>query len=312
LEEALERPRILILAGGWSREREVSLKSGQAVYEHIPKERFQVEMYDPLMGLEGLFRALEGTDLVINMLHGKRGEDGAMQGLLEIMGKRYLGSRVLGSALAMDKYYSKLIYISAGLKVPRWVLFEDLKDPGPKERLIGLPLPLIVKPVDEGSSFGLALCRDLEEATKALEEGLRSGSKMMAEEYIDGRELTCCVIGNREPMALPVVEIRPKDSPVFDFASKYEPGRALEICPADLDRGLTQKVHEAGILAHKALGLKDLSRTDMILKEGELYILETNTLPGMTPNSLFPQAARAMGWSMSDLLERLIELALKD
>ncbi len=301
--------KILILAGGWSREREVSLKSGRGVYENLPRERFDVDLYDPRENPLGLLERIMGVDLVINMLHGKKGEDGSMQGLLEIAGVRYLGSGVLGSALAMNKYMSKILFSQAGLKVPKGVLVESL---GEIEKLKDLGLPLIVKPVDEGSSFGLRLCRGLKDLDHALKEGILGGYRMLVEEYIEGKELTCCVIGNRVLEALPIVEIVPLYSEVFDFSSKYEEGKTLEVCPARIDPKLAKKAQEIGIAAHRALGLRNFSRTDMILRGNEIFVLETNTLPGMTPTSLFPLAARAKGWSMSELLTRLVDLALEE
>lgn len=301
------KKKILVLAGGWSREREISILSGRAVYEYLPKGRFEVELVDPKEDFPLFLHKLGDVDLVVNMLHGRKGEDGAMQGLLEIMGARYLGSGILGSALAMDKFMSKILYAHHGLKVPKGILCEGTMDMGAIE---GLEAPLVVKPVDEGSSLGVKLCKDLGEAYEAIREGLLQGHRMMAEEYVKGTELTCCVMGNRPLEALPIVEIRPLGSEFFDFQSKYEKGKAVEICPAQIDPEMAKKAQEIGIIAHRALRLKDLSRTDMILKGEEIYVLETNTLPGMTPTSLFPLAAKARGWSMSEFLTRLVELAL--
>jgi len=307
----VQRPKILILAGGWSREREVSLKSGEGVYGCIPKDLYEVTLCDPKEDMALLFSHLKDVDLVINLLHGQKGEDGSMQGFLEILGVRYLGSRVTASAVAMDKYISKLIYQKAGLLVPKAVPVFEREDLN-EERIKGLGLPLIVKPINEGSSVGLSLCEDLSSAMKGLKEGLEMGMRMLAEEYIQGRELTCCVIGNRELMALPIIEIIPLHSKVFDYTSKYEAGKTMEICPADIDEDVAKMVKDTAITSHKALGLRTWSRTDMILKEGKIYILETNTLPGMTPNSLFPLAAKAMGWDMTQLVLKLIKLGLED
>lgn len=303
------RLRILILAGGWSREREVSIKSGQGVYEGLPKDRFQVEILDPKEDMAGFLQRLGQVDLVINMLHGFKGEDGAIQGLLEVMGVRYLGSGVLGSALAMDKFMSKIIYRHYGLKVPEAALLEDERD---FEKIEAIHLPLVAKPVNEGSSFGVKLCKTSKEAFWAAKEGLQQGYRMLLEEYIEGVELTCCVIGNKTLEALPIVEIRPVGAEFFDFVSKYEKGKAIEICPAEIEPRMALKAQEAGIIAHKALNLRNFSRTDMILKGDEIYVLETNTLPGMTQTSLFPLAAKARGWTMADLLTRLVELAMEN
>lgn len=209
----------------------------------------------------------------------------------------------------MDKFMSKIIYLHHGLKVPKAVLLEDQIG---IEAIEDLQLPLVAKPVNEGSSFGVRLCKTKEEASSAVKEGLAQGYRMLLEEYIEGVELTCCVIGNRTLEALPIVEIRPVEAEFFDFVSKYEKGKAIEICPAEIEPGLASKAQEAGIIAHKALNLRNFSRTDMILKGEEIYVLETNTLPGMTPTSLFPLAAKARGWTMSDLLTRLIELAMEN
>jgi len=308
----VKRPKILILAGGWSREREVSLKSAEGVFQSIPKESYEVSLCDPKENLDLLFSSLKDVDLVINLLHGQKGEDGTMQGLLEILCVRYLGSKVTASALAMDKFISKLIYQNAGLLVPKAIPFFEIEDLNEQIPIEELGFPLIVKPINEGSSVGVRLCEDSSSAFKALREGLSMGMKMLVEEYIQGRELTCCVMGNKTLMALPIIEIRPLYSKIFDYPSKYEPGKTLEICPAELDEKVAEKVREIAFKSHKALGLRHWSRTDMILKDDRVYVLETNTLPGMTPNSLFPLAAKAMGWDMTQLVLKLIELAFED
>jgi D-alanine-D-alanine ligase len=174
-------------------------------------------------------------------------------------------------------------------------------------------LPLVVKPSNEGSSLGAAIVRTPEELASGLDEACRYDRWILVEKYIDGQEITCGVLGNDQLEALPLIEISPGDGyHFFDYNAKYLPGASREICPAPLSEGLTRQGQEIALAAHKALYCRGYSRTDMMLEDGQYYVLETNTIPGMTETSLFPQAAKAAGYSFSALMDRLIELALED
>ncbi len=305
--------KVALIAGGWSREREISLKSGESVYNALDKGKYEVKRYDPSKDLLVLIKESNDIDIVLLFLHGKRGEDGSIQGLLDLLGLPYVGSGVLASALAMNKAISKELFRSAGLKVPREMLFSRNQDIDQEEILSVLGTPAVVKPVAEGSSIGVRVCRTAEEIAEAIKDSFDISSEVMVEEYVEGREVSCAVLGNRSPEALPVIEIIPrKEHQFFNYTAKYVPGASEEVCPARLPSHVFKKVQDYAIKAHCLLCCRNFSRSDMIVADNEVYILETNTIPGMTENSLFPLAARTAGLSFSQLMDRLIELAFED
>jgi len=305
--------RVALIAGGWSREREISLKSGEFVYNGLDKDKYEVKRYDPSKDLLELIKDSKNIDLALIFLHGKIGEDGSIQGLLDLLNLPYVGSGVLASALAMNKAVSKELFRCAGLKVPKEMVLFRNQDIDPDAILSILGKPVVIKPVAEGSSIGLNICHEKEKIVEAITDTLATNSEVMIEEYIGGREVSCAVLGNREPEALPVVEIIPqKEYHFFSYTAKYLPGASKEICPAPLSRDVYEKVQSSAIKAHCLLGCRNFSRSDMIVRAKDVYILETNTLPGMTENSIFPLAARTAGLSFSSLLDRLIELAFED
>ena len=309
----MDKLRIALVAGGWSREREISLQSGEYVYKSLDREKYEVKRYDPSNDLLTLMQNSKDIDLVLVLLHGKKGEDGTVQGFLDLLGLTYVGSGVLASALAMNKAVSKDLFRGAGLTVPRQMLFFRDQNIEPAEIFSALGKPVVVKPVEEGSSIGLSLCSSAQELTEGIADIFSGNSEVLVEEYIEGREVSCAVLGNRAPEPLPVVEIIPrKEYRFFNYTAKYVSGAAQEICPAPLSRDLFEKVQDCAVRAHCLLGCRNLSRTDMIVAGGGVYVLETNTLPGMTENSIFPRAAKAAGLSFSGLLDRLIQLAFED
>lgn len=206
-----------------------------------------------------------------------------------------------------------MLYRHAGLPVADWLMAEmsDLENTEKLSEQLGLPL--VIKPVAQGSSLGMSIVYDNNELAAALEKAFSFDDKVMVERYIDGREITVGVLGNDELTPLPLVEIIPgEEHPFFDYTAKYTPGATKEICPADFPKEITTNAQEYGLLAHKALHLKGYSRTDMIVsKSGTIYVIETNTIPGMTPTSLLPQAANEHGLPFPELLNRLIELAME-
>ncbi|ADH86649.1 D-alanine--D-alanine ligase family protein [Desulfurivibrio alkaliphilus] len=307
-----EKLRVALLAGGKSGEREVSLAGAREVEKAINTERYDVRRYDPATDLARLVADAPQLDVAFILLHGPLGEDGSIQGLLDLLEIPYQGSGVLGSALAMDKDLAKQLYRHAGLLVPAWEMAgsADLDDPA--RLLQSLKLPLVVKPVRQGSSLGMSLVDQPAELVPALKLAFDFDDQVMVEEFIAGRELTGGVLGNADLTPLPVVEIIPgKEYRFFDYQAKYQAGATREICPAQLPAEVTAEVQRCACLAHQALNLRGYSRTDMILAEGGLYVLETNTIPGMTPTSLLPQAAATHGLSFGALLDRLLELALE-
>jgi D-alanine-D-alanine ligase len=244
-------------------------------------------------------------------LHGPFGEDGTIQGLLDLIDIPYQGSGVLGSALAMNKLVAKQLYEKAGLPTPPYISikYKDSIDSKSVGKRLGWPV--VVKPVQAGSSVGISIVRQEEELKPALNNAFKQDNCVLVEGYIDGIELTGGIIGNETLEALPLIEIIPSDAhKFFDYEAKYLAGATQEICPARISEALTEKAKSFAKAAHTALFCMGYSRTDMMLKEDELFVLETNTIPGMTPTSLFPQAAQKAGLSFSQLLDRLIELGI--
>ncbi|NLX18888.1 MAG: D-alanine--D-alanine ligase [Desulfobulbus sp.] len=304
--------RLALIAGGTSAEREVSLRGAAGVEKALDPGKYRVVRYDPATDLARIAQDAASIDVAFLLLHGVNGEDGTIQGFLDLLGIPYQGAGVLGSALAMDKNLAKILYRLNGLPVAPWIMLEpgDLDDPG---RIIaGVGFPCVVKPVRQGSSVGMSIVRDAEKLPAALQLALRHDNEVMVEKYIKGRELTVGVLGTTDVQALPLVEIIPSAQyEFFDYEAKYKPGASEEICPADVSDLVRQKAQDYAVRAHQVLRLRCYSRTDMILADDELYLLETNTIPGMTPTSLLPQAAAAAGYSFSALLDRLIEFALE-
>ena len=304
--------RIALLSGGWSGEREISLKSGEAVYGALDKGKYRVSRYDPRDDLLNLIKEREKIDLAFVLLHGKLGEDGCMQGFLDLLGIPFVGSGVLPSAMALNKKIAKEMYRVAGLNVIEHVMLRKDEDFSVDEILEALGPSTVVKPVAEGSSLGTSICHSREDLLKGLELAFNYDQESMVERYMEGREVTCAVLGNRDLQALPLVEIVPTQGyAFFDFEAKYTPGATREICPASLPKEQTEKAQACAKIAHRALQCEVWSRTDMIVQGEEVYVLETNTIPGMTETSLVPLAARAAGLSLSQLLDKLIELSLE-
>jgi D-alanine-D-alanine ligase len=308
----MEKMRLALIAGGKSSEREVSLKSSAQVYEALDKSRYDIRRYDPLTDLGKLVQDAPELQVALIIMHGRGGEDGAMQGFLDLLEIPYQGSGVLSSAIAMDKELSKALYQMAGLKVPSAMGFGRENPPKPAEIEGALGLPVVVKPASEGSSIGITLAHTLSELQEGLTMAFHYDSQVLVEEFIDGTEVTGAVLGNRDLKALPLVEIIPSAHfNFFDYDAKYKPGASQEICPARLSPELTARAQDFALTAHEALGCRGYSRTDMIVREDDIYVLETNTIPGMTATSLFPQAAKAAGIEFSALLDELIRLALE-
>jgi D-alanine-D-alanine ligase len=252
-------------------------------------------------------------DVVFIALHGKGGEDGAVQGMLEMMGLPYTGSGVLASALAMDKAMAKRLFRAEGLPVIEEVLVPHCRVPTDLVDLVSkrLGFPVFVKPNAEGSTFGCSLVASAQELIDAVAQAHRYDSLALIEKYVQGTEITVSVLGNpgESLQALPVIEIVPK-SAYYDYESKYAEGGSEHIIPARLSAALTHTAQELARRCHDLLGCRGMSRTDMIVSEDRLFILEVNTIPGMTPTSLLPQAAAHAGITFSALLDRLIDSAL--
>jgi D-alanine-D-alanine ligase len=257
-------------------------------------------------------------DVVFIALHGPYGEDGTVQGLLELLRIPYTGSGVLASALAMDKLRSRQVLQANGIPVPAWTAFEASRWPAARAEIAGriardLGYPCVVKPNAQGSSIGVAIVRAESDLDAAVEAALAFDDVALVEEYLRGTELTCGVMDDPEtgaPQALPVIEIVPKRE-FFTYEAKYEKGASEEICPARISAAQAGKAQDLAIRTHKVLGCEGFSRTDLFLTSGDLIVLETNTIPGLTEGSLIPLAASTAGISYPELLDRMITGAVR-
>lgn len=309
----MEKLTVALLAGGISSEREVSLHSGEQVYEALDKDKYHIRQYDPQSDLARLVQDAPKIDIAMIILHGPFGEDGTVQGLLELLNIPYQGSGVLGSALAMNKVVTKQLYEKAGLPVIPYHVYACDETVDAEDCAARLGLPLVVKPVAAGSSVGMSIVKSAADLQGALDQAGEFDKAILVESFIEGTELTAGVIGNKELNALPIIEIIPDEfHEFFDYEAKYTAGVTREICPARINAEMTQRAQDCAKIAHRALFCKGYSRTDMILKDNEMYVLETNTIPGMTATSLFPQAALKAGMSFSQVLDKLIELGLEE
>lgn len=301
--------RVGVLMGGPSSEREISFKSGTAVLnalKEIGVEAVEVDIStDDRQENRRLLKSF-GLDCAFIALHGRFGEDGAVQEILEDIGLVYTGSGVESSRLAMDKIGSLKAFKDGGLNVPGSVFLE--KGGYSRDREFGkeLGLPLVVKPANHGSSIGLSIVDSENLLGPAVEEAFRYDERIIIEEYIRGRELT---VGVLDETALPVIEIVPKHK-FFDFEAKYQAGLTEYIVPARLCPEKAEKIQQSALSAHKILGCSGCSRTDIIMREdGAPFVLEINTIPGMTATSLLPKAARVLGIDFTRLCLKLLELA---
>ena len=305
-----------ILYGGDSSEREISIKTGNSVASALKYLGHKVTLFDAKPGFETKLKEAN-LDLAFISLHGSPGEDGIIQGLLEFMNIPYTGSKVAGSAIAMDKLISKKLFLQADLKTPNFISInrEELKNRSIidiyEEIVKKMGLPVVIKPYLEGSSVGLRIPKNLEQLKDDLTKSMEEMKPFIIEEYIKGQELTVGILGN-PANPLPIVEIVPK-SGVFDFKAKYTKGETEYIVPAPLDSDLTKIIQKMAVEAFNLLDCKDFGRVDFMLCEKQIpYILEVNTIPGMTGTSLLPKAASAIGMGFNELCEMIIELSLKE
>lgn len=338
--------KIVVLAGGTSTERDVSIVSGTKVCEALREKGHQAILIDVFCGKESLCaeQAFEGAydlskdveyikgfngqieemkaerkqffgpkvlevcqkaDMVFLALHGMCGEDGRIQAAFDLLGIPYTGSGYLGSALAMDKGITKQLFRENGVPTPAGVVLKK-EEPRKTAEEYGVGLPCVVKTACGGSSVGVYIVETEEAFAKALEDGFSYEGKLVIEKYVKGREFSVGVV---DGTAYPVIEIAPLVG-FYDYRNKYEPGSTVETCPADLDEKLTKKMQRYAEEAYRVLRLESYARMDFMMDdEGNMYCLEANTLPGMTPTSLLPQEAAALGMSFSDLCNKLVEVS---
>lgn len=309
MKPSLKKCRIAVIRGGDNREREISLQTGEAVEKALRSrghEVFGMDVDDRLFS----FLQKKEVDAAFIALHGKGGEDGTIQGFLEIVGIPYTGSRVLASALAMDKLLAKKIFECHDIPTPKW---HEISKPNGKSA-ISLPfeLPVVVKPVGSGSTLGVTIVREQAKYVEALKTAFREDNRVFVEPYIDGKELTVGVLGNTNPVPLPVMQVEPPSGGFYDYENKYTAGKSRHLVPAPIDPNVYKKAQEYALAAHQALGCRNFSRADMRLDgDNRLYVLEVNTIPGLTPVSLFPDLVRAAGISFEDMVELLVQWAVE-
>ena len=308
--------KVAVLAGGWSDEKDISMQSGTACANALGGAGFKdVELLDVAAPDFVVRLAQGGYDVAFVAMHGHYGEDGCIQGLLEILHMPYTFSGVLASALGTEKEVAKSVYKAAGIPVPDGVdVAPDtrLTDEQADEVVARLGLPIFVKPAANGSSFGVTRVTEASGLNDAIGKAGAQGDRVLLEACIEGTEITVPVIGNDDPQALPIVEIV-FNSPFYDINAKYEPSSMHHVIPARIPEEAYRKAQEYAVAAHKALGCRGTSRSDFIVKEdGTPVILEINTIPGMTERSLIPDSARHAGIEFPELCKRFVEWALED
>ncbi len=329
--------KIAVLMGGASAERAVSLSTGRQILQALDPACYEVYALDtatgqsslpvtasvqtltaegtnaPIMALTqlGQVNRADKPDVVFIALHGPGGEDGTVQGMLEVLGIPYTGSGVLASALAMDKVMSKRVLTSVGVRMPQDVTVLRGEEAQAQSALGQMPLPVIVKPSRQGSTIGMSVVRERPEMPGALQLAFAHDDTALVEEFVVGTEITVPVLGNKTLETLPIVEIVPS-SGFYDYEAKYTAGATDEIVPARISPAAAQESREIALLCHRTLGCRGMSRTDMIVDAADrVFVLEVNTIPGMTPTSLLPRSAEAAGLAFPALLDRLIDLALE-
>ena len=340
----LEKIKIAVISGGLSNERDVSLKSGNQVFDNLNDDKYEKYLIE--ITKDGRWLAIKDNlqisnkgknkslvimdyekgiaendlnvyDVVFLALHGEFGEDGRIQSILDILDVSYTGSGVLASALGMDKLKSSEFVRSLGIKTPKYLYYYDKNniniDSIDREVVSEINYPCVVKPTESGSSIGISIVREKNDLEGAIKNAYNEHNKILIEEFIKGREITCGVLGNsfdKELEVLPPVEIIAKND-FFDYDAKYCSEETEEVCPADIDNDLTDLIQENAEKIHKGLGCDGLTRSDFILKNEGLYFLEVNTLPGLTEQSLCPKEARAAGMSFSEFIDRQVNLAIE-
>jgi D-alanine-D-alanine ligase len=306
--------RVAVLKGGRSLERQVSLRSGARVEDALERLDHEVVAIDVALDLIHRLRATE-PDVAFIAMHGRDGEDGTVQELLEILGIPYTGSGVLACARATDKVLAKHLMVEAGIPTPEFFAFNEtaFRELGAAQALPAiedrLDFPIVVKPSSQGSALGIKFARSAGDVPAALVAAFSYDSRVLLERYVDGRDLAVSILDD-EP--LPVVEAVPRDEEFYDFEARYEIGRTDFVCPAELPAGLTELAQSLAVRTYRLLGCSAFARVDLMLDAaGDLTVLEANPIPGLTETSLLPQAAEAAGISFDELVSRILELALE-
>ncbi|NLM35515.1 MAG: D-alanine--D-alanine ligase [Clostridiales bacterium] len=297
--------KIGVIMGGISSERDISLNTGKEIMANLDKEMYEVV---PIVidKKEDIFSKAKDIDFALLALHGKFGEDGTVQAVLQTMDIPYSGCSPLSSAVCMDKDMTKKVLKASGINTAKWVMVNKGEEID-YEAIESIGYPLVVKPNSGGSSVATGIVYNKEELANLVNEALKYDDEVMVEQYIKGEEITCCILDGK---VLPTIAIRPKNN-FFDFTSKYTDGGAEEVV-VELKPDLQKKVNEMALACWRSLKCSVYARVDMLIREDEPFVLEANTLPGMTKNSLFPKSAAAVGMTFAQLLDKIIELSLKE
>lgn len=296
------KKKIGVLYGGWSSEREISLRSGECVIASLKRQGFKVKGIDVD---KNFVRRLKGIDVVFNALHGRPGEDGTVQGILEFSGIPYTGSGIIGSAIGMDKIISKYIFTANGIPTPDFYYEEDIDI---DEIIVKLNVPVVIKPRAEGSSVGVTIVETKRELKKILKKTLRKFKDLFFERYIQGMIATCGII---QQVPLPILEIAPKRRRFYDYKSKYTQGMTEYIIPAGIPEKQYKRLQDFALAAHKTIGAYGFSRVDFVLDhDHNPYVLEVNTIPGLLSESNLPLEARAIGLTYDELIFEILKTSL--
>jgi D-alanine-D-alanine ligase len=310
--------RVAVLKGGRSLERQVSLRSGARVEDALRRLDHEVVAIDVALDLIRRLRETE-PDVAFIAMHGRDGEDGTVQELLEILGIPYTGSGVLACSRATDKVLAKHLMLEAGIPTPEFFAFNEtaFRELGAAEALPAieerLDFPIVVKPASGGSALGIKFARTAADVPGSLVSAFSYDQKVLLERHVSGRDLAVSVVESPdEPRALPIVEAVPREEDFYDFEARYEIGRTDFVCPADLTEEQTARAQALAVGVYKLLGFYGFGRVDLMLDDssGELYVLEANAIPGLTETSLLPQAAEAAGIDFDELVRRILDLAL--
>ena len=310
--------KVGVLCGGKSIEREISLKSGEAVFKALKTKGYNAVKIDPA-DYDFIERIkLENIDVAFIALHGKYGEDGTVQGFFEILGIPYTGSKVLASAVAMNKVMTKKMFVSSDIPTPKFCTYtlEEINNSGLEEICKNIAkefsFPLIAKAPNQGSTIGVVLVENIDALPNALEEALKYDKIVMIEQFIEGTEVTVPIIGGCDLKVLPQIEIVPAGK-LYDYNAKYVKGMSKHIIPPRLPDECLKRVSELALCAYRAIGCDGVARIDFIVTtQGKAYALEINTSPGMTEMSLVPESARAAGIEFPDLVDMIVKLALEN
>lgn len=304
----MKKVKVAILAGGFSSEREISLKTGSAVYETLKtSKKYDVSFVDIKKNLwlnQLLKLKNDNVDIVFISLHGKFGEDGKLQSILDLLKLKYTGANALSSAIAMNKILTKKFLTFAKIPTPKYfVINKNYK------KLPDYKFPLIIKPPKEGSAIGVSIATNEKQLITGLKLAFEYDDNVIVEEYIQGKELSVPILGKK---VLPIIEIRPQYNKFYDYKSKYTTGGSIHIIPAQINKKLSTKISNLALKSMKSIGCEVMCRVDIILdNKNNPYVLEINTIPGMTKTSLFPESAKSVGIDFYQLLDKIIDLSFK-